>query len=98
MDSQRQVELLRALVKKDISEESDKLTLQGMVRNAGRKAADLNRQFKLSPPVTTNELLLLYAELLDERASEHYGKAKDIRKQFLLHGVPWRPAFAPDLE
>ena len=89
MDSQRKLELLRVLVKKDVLEESFRSSLKVSVRDAGRKAADLNRQFKLSSPVTTNELLMLYAELLDEVAID---KPKSRRASCLLG-----PAFVAPL-
>ena len=87
MDSQRKVELLRALVKSDVLKENLRVSTEVSVRDTGRKAADLNRQFKLSFPVSTSELLLLFAELLDEVSTDSEEKAINIRK-WLARSMP----------
>lgn len=87
MDSDRKVELLRALVKSDVLKESLLASEKIFVRDTGRKAADLNRQFRLSFPVSTNELLVLFAELLDEVSTDSEQKAKNTRK-WLARSMP----------
>lgn len=72
MDSARQAEVLRAVVKKVMRGEGLRFDKNLTRRDLGRKVAELNDQLGLSKPITVAEFCELYLEIMKELVAEHF--------------------------
>jgi len=76
MDTQRQTEVFRALIKDMARKKGLQFEHNDFLRELGQEAKAFNERHKLSTPLTKVELIELYLELMPELVEEHFVMAK----------------------
>jgi hypothetical protein len=72
MDSKREAEVLRAVVKKMMSVEGLRFDRNHTLRDIGRRVVEFNEQTNIGDPITVTEFCKLYLDIMQELVAEHF--------------------------